>query len=456
MSFSSNNLSNLLEPNTTNLSMFASVGFHAVLFMAMALVPATSQTPKKPLRIVNLTPRSANSPATTQATTSSLDQIRKNFSLPDLSQYPKPPLGKTSLGLGDTNYVSSDFNSANLDKTGLRPTTAPKPSFLSSGIGASGNGSLDTSSLGVNPDASNLKPAPRGPTPANITPPSPQNNLPPSLQGGAPSPVPPTFSNGTREASNSSSPPSSNSSSASNDPIAFQDDTQRQPTLKEARSQVRTIAVKSVSLNPSYPLLACDTREQGSVEIEFYQNPQGQHSEGSLEITKHSGSPILDQTATDAVISYVGPPTGDYQKYFSRVDFVYSDATCVSAKKSSPPAVLKAIPAPKSPAQSPTQPSTQPPTPLPSSTAPKLPPANTPRLQNNPTLQPLPQSSSPPTVSPQVAPSAPQNTAQPSSVDQPPLPATPSTQIPPITPQPSSDQSSQAQDLLPLDSSSQQ
>ena len=81
MSYSSEN-----ESNSLSLAMFASVGFHAVLFVSMAFFPAASETVKKPLRIVNLLPPEQLSPSVpeSQAKTSTLEDILQN-PLPDLS-----------------------------------------------------------------------------------------------------------------------------------------------------------------------------------------------------------------------------------------------------------------------------------------------------------------------------------------------------------------------------------
>lgn len=293
------------ESNSVSLAMFASVGFHAVLFTLMAFFPAASETVEKPLRIVNLLPPSQTGSTTLQpqAKTSTLEDILQN-PLPDLSAG-FPPLGNeeispsqtapnTSSYFGDRTNPNRKINTGNL--TAVNP---PNRSFAPGPANSSQSGSS-------NPfNSQNSRPSP----PSNILPaPNTPFQNPPQVDGAVPPPTGTVFPEGPRDLNS-----------------------QTTATRNIPPSRQTIIPIISATVPHSYPAAACPNALQGTATLAYYRQPDGSYVAGSAIFENNSGSPILDDAALNAVANSTAAGTGNYQRYSSRFDYIYSKDVCAQA-----------------------------------------------------------------------------------------------------------------------------
>jgi hypothetical protein len=292
------------ESNSVSLAMFASVGFHAVLFTLMAFFPAASETVEKPLRIVNLLPPSQT--GSPQAKTSTLEDILQN-PLPDLSAG-FPPLGNeeippnqtepnTSSYFGDRTNTNRKINTGN-----LKPVNPPNRSFPLGSANSSQSGSSNPSNSQNSPSPpSNILPAPN----------TPFQNLPP-LDGAGPPPTGTVLPEKPRDLNS-----------------------QATATRNIPPSREKIVPIISATVPHSYPAAACPNALQGTATLEYYRQPDGSYVAGSAKFENNSGSPILDDAAVNAVANSTAAGTGNYQRYSSRFDYIYPKDVCAQA--GSPP-----------------------------------------------------------------------------------------------------------------------
>ncbi|MCM1985056.1 hypothetical protein [Lyngbya confervoides] len=411
------------ESNSLSLAMFASVGFHAVLFVGMALIPASSEPKPRPLRIVNLLPPSQQSAASqTQANTATLDYLLQN-PLPDLSANAAPPLGNA-----DSPGVPSDPNAAvfngnrrgfgSVDTSKLLTKNAPNQSFTSLPSSprppVSSPASPSVSSPALPP--SSLEPATKPPVPAPLGALPPIGTV-PDVGAGAPEPgrLPaPTFPGGV--ALN----PRGGSLGGGETPG---DGSGTIPPSLDGR-----IPILPLQVAYNYPQEACAEKLQGTATVAHYRDPNGNYVAGSEEFEDQSGISVLDSTAVSAVKNQPVVGNGQYQRYVSRFDFTYSESAC--SAKASPPS----SPAPSvTPGASTTPASDSTPTPSPTPSAPppsKASPSPSPSPQ--PQAKPSQSDGSPPVRSPQPS-AASQEAATSSTQPKDPAPQ-PTVSLPPASP----------------------
>ena len=377
MGYSNDYDSGAMESNSISLAMFASVGFHAVLFVLMAFFPAASETVKKPLRIVNLLPprqSSANS-LQPQAKTSTLEDILQN-PLPDLSAG-FPPVGNADASAIEAAPDTSSYLGGNssynnrVDTSNLTTTNSPKPSFPPSSP-QSDTSANQSKTKNLPPQTpSQITPAPTN-SPTGPSSPSRSTKTlpePPKLIGAAPLPtglntLPPLFPDNDPENLN---PPS--------------DKPQPIPPSKQ-----NIISIISENVPYQYPASACPDALQGTATLTYYRKPDGMYSDGSINFENQSDSQILNEAATNAVINSLGRATGNHQKYVSRFEFKHSEKVCSGVSAATPPAVEPITPpqmeTPSSTAGSKSGDASQP---TPPNAAPSTPPEATPGEAVTPT-----------------------------------------------------------------------
>ncbi|NJN24139.1 MAG: hypothetical protein HC810_06760, partial [Acaryochloridaceae cyanobacterium RL_2_7] len=315
-----------MAPNSVGLGMFASVGFHAVLFVGMAFFPATSETVKKPLRIVNLLPPSASTGEALipQAKTSTLEDILNN-PLPDLSSG-YPPLGNTEGGsLGDSSSNSAFFGSnrdlnRRLDTSGLQTSDIPNRSF--------------SSSPSTQKSSSPSTPSPRSTPSQNSSPsqpssiaPAPGSSLPPPNIGSA-TVQPPDLIGAVPE------PPSIPSTQTSStfpggSPQAVAPLSSGTGTIPPSQQPYQPIISRVIP--HSYPQAACQEKATGRVSLDYLRKADGSLYEGSIQFDVQSDSTALNDAALNLVSNYPESGTGGLQRYLSSFEFVYSDENCALA-----------------------------------------------------------------------------------------------------------------------------
>ena len=338
MSYQADRGSHIMEPNSVGLGMFASVGFHAVMFVGLAFFPAASETVKKPLRIVNLLPPPATSSdvVVPQAKTSTLEDILNN-PLPDLSAG-YPPLGNTQGGSLSADSDNSAFFGTNrnlnsrVDTSGLKTTDIPIRS-LSGSSASSRNSSPKTSSSKTSSTSRASSPSSSGsqitPAPSSSTLPSPQfgsatTTVPPELIGAAPEPGP---------------LPAGPSIGQTVSPFTGVTPSGSQPLEPQIGaippSQQTYQPIISRIIPHSYPQAACQEKATGRVSVDYFRKADGSLYEGTVQFDAQSSSAALNDAARNLVASYSEPGTGALQRYLSPFEFVYSDEACVVANSES-------------------------------------------------------------------------------------------------------------------------